>query len=238
MANYEKWLGAGLGWVVGGPLGSLLGFVAGNLLEEQNKTSNLSLTQNLTEFELHLIILASHLAKVDGLVSLQEINFLNTFLNRHFDEKYSTERSQIIHHCLHKAYDLTTTCDQIRINTPLATRIQVVHFLFDLATSDGDLTEKENYFIFRIAGYLNVNDVAFRKIKDEHQAQRVSAYDILQIKSHATMHEVRTAYRRLVLKYHPDRNKNATDAEKKMLALRFQQIQEAYEQIKRERGEV
>ncbi|MCW5907354.1 MAG: molecular chaperone DjiA [Chitinophagales bacterium] len=237
MAKYEKWLGAGLGWVVGGPLGGLLGFVAGNLIEKETGFETSAPTKHLTEFELHLIVLASHLAKADGHVTIQEVNFLNSFLNRHFDEKHSFERGQVIQHCLHKEYDLAAACDQIRMNTPLPTRIQVVHFLFDLATSDGALSERENYFIFRIAGYLTVNDVEFRKIKNEHQTQHVSVYDVLEVKKHAAMSEVRTAYRRLVLKYHPDRNKHATDAEKKMLALKFQKIQEAYEQIKKERGE-
>jgi curved DNA-binding protein CbpA len=42
---------------------------------------------------------------------------------------------------------------------------------------------------------------------------------------------VRTAYRKLVLKYHPDRNKTATEAEQKKLAAKFQQVKEAYEEI-------
>ena len=33
----------------------------------------------------------------------------------------------------------------------------------------GELNERENYFVFKVAGYLNVNDVEFRKIKTEHQ---------------------------------------------------------------------
>lgn len=237
MAKYEKWLGAGLGWVVGGPLGGLLGFVAGNLIEKGTEPHTSSVTSGLTEFEVNLIVLASHLIKTDGKVSVAEVSFLNDFLNRHFNDAFAAQRRQVISHCLQREYDLGAACDQIRLNTPHRTRQQVVHFLFDLAMCDGGLTERENYFVFRIAGYLNVNDVDFRRIKQEHKESPATVFEILGVSSTAGMGEIRTAYRRLVLKYHPDRNKTATEQERKKLAEKFQQIQEAYEKIKAERGE-
>jgi DnaJ like chaperone protein len=128
-------------------------------------------------------------------------------------------------------------CAQIRTNSQQGTRVQVVRFLFDLATCDGELTERENYFIFRIAGYLNVNDVEFRKIKKEHLEQNISFYDVLGVQKDADFAEIRSVYRKLVLKYHPDKNAGATDDEKKRIAQKFLQIQDAYTKIKAERGE-
>ena len=50
-------------------------------------------------------------------------------------------------------------------------------------------------------------------------------FEVLGLKSHATWKEVRTAYRKLVLKAHPDKNK-APDAEEN-----FKKIQDAYEKL-------
>ena len=105
MAKYEKWLGAGLGWVVGGPLGGLLGFIAGNLIEKGTNSDTSSITKGLTEFEVNLIVLASHLIKIDGKVSLAEVSFLNNFLNQHFNETPSAARTQVINHCMQKEYE-------------------------------------------------------------------------------------------------------------------------------------
>ena len=53
-------------------------------------------------------------------------------------------------------------------------------------------------------------------------------YEILGIQRGASQKEIKTAYRKLSLKYHPDRNKNEKDGEK------FKQIIEAYQFLRRE----
>ena len=53
-------------------------------------------------------------------------------------------------------------------------------------------------------------------------------YEILGIERGASQKEIKMAYRRLSLKYHPDRNKNEKDAEK------FKEIIEAYQFLRRE----
>ena len=55
MARYEKWLGASLGWVMtGNPLGGLLGFIAGSLIESGEKKSSSKITEGISEFEMNL----------------------------------------------------------------------------------------------------------------------------------------------------------------------------------------
>lgn len=49
-------------------------------------------------------------------------------------------------------------------------------------------------------------------------------YDILEIKNNATFDEIKSNYRKLARKYHPDRNKDDKTAEEK-----FKKIVEAYE---------
>ena len=238
MAKYEKWLGAGLGWVVTGtPLGGLLGFLAGSVKESQSKANDSSKT--ITDFEVNLIILSSYLMKIDGKISNEEISFTNRFMNAHFNENFSEKRAEILKHCLEKEYDLNVVSEQLRMYTKQTTRIQVIQFLFDLAISDGELSERENYFIFKIAGYLNINDIDFRRIKSgltSHAfVETNSSYQVLGVNKETSIAEIRTTYRKLVLQYHPDRNNHLSEAEKKKLALKLQQVKEAYEIIKQEK---
>ena len=49
-------------------------------------------------------------------------------------------------------------------------------------------------------------------------------YEILGVNRQASKDEIKKSYRRLAMKYHPDRNKNDSQAESK-----FKEAKEAYE---------
>ena len=237
MAKYEKWLGASLGWMLtGNPLVGIIGFLAGTLMEGDGKDKGNNAVKGVSEFEVNLMVIAAHLIKLDGAISEKEVTFTEQFMNAHFNEDLGAERSKLFYHCLQKEYDLNAACGQVRMYSQHNTRVQVVRFLVDLALCDGPINERENYFIFRIAGYLNVNDAEYRRIKLEHSQPVPDVYEILGVTVDMSYPEIRAVYRKLVLKYHPDRNKDASEEEKKKLGRKFQQIQEAYQKIKIEKG--
>lgn len=61
-------------------------------------------------------------------------------------------------------------------------------------------------------------------------------YSVLGLTSSATDEEVKKAYRRLAMKYHPDKVANMGEEIKKNAEAQFREINEAYEQIKTARG--
>lgn len=58
-----------------------------------------------------------------------------------------------------------------------------------------------------------------------------SYYNILGVKENASHEEIKKAYRKLSLKYHPDRQANKSEQEKKEAEEKFKEINEAYDTL-------
>ena len=61
-------------------------------------------------------------------------------------------------------------------------------------------------------------------------------YKVLQIEPSASNDEVKKAYRRMAMKYHPDKVAASGEEAKKSATEKFRKINEAYEEIKKSRG--
>ncbi|MFB6307586.1 MAG: DnaJ domain-containing protein, partial [Flavobacteriales bacterium] len=62
------------------------------------------------------------------------------------------------------------------------------------------------------------------------------AYKILEVDPNASDEEVKKAYRKMAVKYHPDKVNHLGEKFKKATEEKFQKVQSAYEQIKKERN--
>ena len=125
---------------------------------------------------------------------------------------------------------------QIKQNMDYSARLQLIHFLFGVAAADGHVHLNEIAVVEEIAHYMNIqfNDIA--SIKAMFVKDTESAYNILEITHDATDEELKKAYRKMAVKYHPDKvSQLGTDVEN-AAKEKFQQLNAAYEQIKKQRG--
>lgn len=98
------------------------------------------------------------------------------------------------------------------------------------------MSESESNVIREIAGYLQLGRSDFESIKAMFFKNTDSAYTILEIDKNATDAEVKKAYRKMAKKYHPDKLGHMDEAYRKGAEEKFRKVQEAYEQIQKERG--
>ena len=96
MAKYGKWIGAGLGFVLGGPLGALFGLFMGSILDNVNVTVQSTGGQNpyhtgRGDFMFSLTVLATAMMKADGKITRNELNYVKSFLKNNFGEEATLE---------------------------------------------------------------------------------------------------------------------------------------------------
>jgi len=245
MANFIKWLGAGLGFTLGGPIGSILGFVVGNFIDgftkgdiESAQTFRASSSNVQSgDFEISLLLLSAVVIKADGKIDARELAYVREHFKRMYGEERASHAFKLFNGFI-KNNNVSTrqVCLQIRQNLTHASRLQLIHFLFGIANVDGIVTEPEFDAIKTIAGYLSINQLDFESIKAMFYNSVDGAYVILEIEKTATNEELKAAYRKMVKKYHPDKLQHLGEEHVKGAEEKFKQVQKAYEQIQKERG--
>lgn len=247
MGSFTKWLGAGLGFTLGGPIGSIIGFAVGSFVDGVSKEDVLKEYQEAQkrggrgstqsgDFEISLLILASVVIKADGKVDQRELNFVRSQFVGMYGKDRANNAFKLFKGIIKKEVSAHQVCVQIRQHMPHASRLQLLHFLFGIAKADQHVAGSEVNEIRKIAGYLNINQYDFESIKAMFYDDSESSYKILEITKSTSDDEVKKAYRKMVKKYHPDKLQGLGAEHIKGAEEKFLQIQKAYEQIKNERG--
>ncbi|MEA3444767.1 MAG: molecular chaperone DjiA [Bacteroidota bacterium] len=238
MGKYSKWIGGGLGWVLGGPIGGLLGFAAGALFDKSEKITGHhegygNTTQN--DFVISLLVLTAAVMKADGKIVHAELDYVKEYFRRMFGANRSGQVIRMLGDLIKQEIPVHDVCAQISHNMDYSSRLQFMHFLFGIAQADGDVSASESRLISDIAGYLSISQADFNSIKSMFVKDNMAAYRILEVDKSASNEEVKKAYRKMAVKFHPDKVSYLGEEVQKGAKEKFQQLSDAYKQIKQER---
>lgn len=242
--GYGKWIVGAIGWAFGGPLGALLGFGLGSIIDgaisngramEAADGGNIRVGQR-NSFLLSLLVLSTAVMKADGKVMRSELEYVKDFVRRNFGEHAVTEALQILKDLLKKDVDIEEISGQIVANMPVSQRLQLLHYLCGIAQADAFPSQAEMDVLHRIAAALRIPPQDSESVFAMFGGSVNDAYKVLEIEPSATDDEVKKAYRRMALKHHPDKVSALGEDVRKAAEEKFKQIGLAYEKIKKERG--
>jgi DnaJ like chaperone protein len=244
--KFGKWIGGGLGAALGGPLGAILGFAVGAALDEADVTVQQAQGTGYTsagnsatasgDFAASLLVLSAAVMKSDGQNLKSELEFVKKFFVAQFGESKALEQIQLLKELLKQEIPLHDVCLQIKHFMPHAQRLQIVHYLFGISKADGHVHVKELDVIHTISNYLGVNTNDFNSLKAMYFRDADSDYKILEVAPSASVEEIKKAYRKMAVKFHPDKVLDLGAEVQKAAKEKFQKVQEAYENIKKQRG--
>ena len=242
MGKYAKWIGGGLGWFMGGPLGALAGYFIGSMFEAPGESTTRTRYRGRTyrttagDFAMSLLVLVAAVMKADGKVVKSELDFVKDWFKRQFGEDTASEAMLMLRDMLKKDIPLADVCRQISMNMEYTSRIQLIHMLYEVSASDGRFDKNEISVIDRIASYLNISGKDMESIKNMFIPSTDAAYKILETDPSATDGDIKRAYRRMARKYHPDTVNHLGEEFRAAANEKFKKVNEAYEQIKKERN--
>ena len=251
-----KFIGAVLGYFFLGKnfFGAMIGFFIGTVIENfstirKQITSNGGTTEDVFkyyqqrstrshgDFATMLIALSASVMRADGKVLKVELDYVKSFFAQQFGPQFSVAHLQTLKHFVNGGeIPLDQICSDIKMRTQVEVRIQLLHYLFGIAKADGHVAEVEIQLLNRIAVLLDIPKVDSESIKNMFYRDVNSDYKVLGIESTATEEEIKKAYRQMAIRYHPDKVAQLGEEYQKGAKEKFQKIQEAYENIKKQRG--
>ena len=253
-----KWIGGILGWVTGGAIGALVGVLLGSVAERSlgsikqlggeagtsgagsragvGSQRSYSASEQRNSFMVSLLVLSSAVIRADGRTMHSEMEYVKDFIRRNFGEAAVEQGMEILRELNGKTVDIYAVGGQIAANMNYSQRLQLFHYLAQLADVDKNFCSKEKDVLEAIAAAIRITSSDASSVIAMFYKDAESAYAVLEISPSATDDQVKTAYRRMAMKNHPDKVSTLGPEVQKAAEEKFRKIQEAYETIKKERG--
>ena len=236
-----KWLGAVIGYSFLRFPGAILGFMIGGFFEFLSKNSIQIRTSSAVIrpeiFQLNLLALSALIIKADGKIQKKELDFVRSF----FIGQYGKERADSIFkafntHIKKETQHLDQLTQVFVQQTAYETRLQILHFLFGIANADGNISDVELQKLSQVASGMRLRLPDFESIKAMFIKDTDNAYKILEIDTNASQDQIKSAYRRMAKKYHPDKLRGQDPAMIKGAEEKFREVQKAYETLMRQKN--
>ena len=242
MPSWAKWLWGGMGWAMFGPIGGIMGYTLGSMSENtrgfhsnyQGYSGNVPTSGG--DFGSALLILFAVVMKADSELKKSEIDFVKKFFIQQLDKDYAQDRMNLFKEILKQDFALQDICLQIKANMDHPARLQMLHILFGLSQADGDVHHLEVKVIHTISNYMGISVNDFESIQAMFYKDTDAPYKILEISPDATNTDVKKAYRKMATKFHPDKVHHLGEEFQKMAEGKFKSLNDAYQQINKERG--
>ena len=230
--NYKKWIWGTLGWAMFGPLGAIMGYALGSAASKNMKTS----TTGGGDFLSVLLVLFAAIMKADGVQKKSELNYIKQFFVSQIGINHTKKLMQIFKKILEQDIPLKEVCLQIKSRMDEPSRLQVIHILFGLSKSDGEIHPNEVNIIKDISGMLGISSLDYKSIEGMYKDNLESAFNVLGINKESTNIEIKKAYRKMANKYHPDKIAHLGNEFKEIAHDKFKSVSEAYARIKKDRN--
>ncbi len=243
MSFNKKLLWGGLGWVMGGPIGAILGYAFASMSEDQStqwtgstRRGHAYSQTKSADFIVSILVLFAKVMKADGQLLKSELDYVKRFLKQQFGVQQTKEFMILFKDILEQGYPLKDVCRQIQRSMDHPSRLELIHVLFGLSAADGHVHPDEVRVIQTIANYLYINSRDYESIKAMFTKDEAAHYKILEIDKSVSDKEVKKAYRNMANKYHPDKVAHLGKEMQNLAEEKFKSVNDAYHQIKKDRG--
>jgi DnaJ like chaperone protein len=233
------WMGAGLGFLRGGPLGAVIGgsieHFAGKKLQKKLQ-GNLPGIIHQGEFITCLVVILTRVAMESGVLSPKQVEVIHKFFMKNLSYGPPDLKSldRLIKEVQSKKPDVDRFIDEYKKSCRNNYNLLLLALCYQIALIENTLREETQVLIKKVGLELGLSYDQHNEIRAKYSLEPFrTPYLILELSSDASNDEIKRAYRKLASQCHPDRV--AMEDEKTVYEAhqRFLEVQSAYQELEK-----
>lgn len=201
-----------------------------------------SQTETHNTFVTLLVNILIKISQVDGVITREEINTINNFFRYHL--KYSHAQllwvKEIIKEARQSTVSLETLLAEFKSVFTYEPRLILIELIYQVIFSQEPVADSALELARKIADYLEISPYDLQAIQSKYMARFRHAvaegdryYEILGLANGAGFEEIKTAYRKLSMKYHPDKVGHLGEEFRKVAEEKMKELNVAYQWLKK-----
>lgn len=200
-----------------------------------------SQTESHNNFVFLLINILVKIARIDGTVTRAETGTISNFFRYHLN--YSQNQlfwvRDLIKDALHSSASLEELLADFRSQFVYEPRLILLELIYQVVFTNKKVSDSELDMLRNIAEYLEISlydqqAIRAKYISGLHKVvgEEDRYYEVLGLKPGAGSEEIKSAYRALSMKYHPDKVNHLGEEFRKVAEEKMKELNGAYQHLK------
>jgi len=205
-----------------------------------------SQTESHNAFVFLLINILVRIAQADGTVTRAEISTIVNFFRSHLH--YGTSQTQWVRELIKEAIDSTVSLEyllaEFRGRFAYEPRLILLELIYQVLASNERISREELALVQTIADFLEIAAYDHLSIRSRYTGSRAMAgseadqgrrhYETLGLAPGVTFAQVKSAYRKLSMQYHPDKVTHLGEEFRGVAEEKMKNLNEAYQYLKKQ----
>lgn len=222
-------------------------------LRRQASRYEQSQTESHNQFVFLLVHILVRIAQIDGTVTKAEINTITNFFRVHL--RYSQSQLYWVRDLVDEAVRSDVTLDalltEFRARFAYEPRLILLELIYQVLFANPQVSPNELAMVQTIADFLEINPYDHLSIRSRYvgggarpgsaggagrRSDEARYFETLGLEPGASFEEIKSAYRKLSMKYHPDKVGHLGEEFRQVAEEKMKELNQAYQYLKERYG--
>ena len=231
------WMGAGLGFLRGGPLGAVVGGTIEHFIGKKFQKKfqdSLPGIIHQGEFISCLVVILTRVGMESGPLTPKKVGVIHKFFmkNLGYDSPDLKHLDRLMEEVQSKKPDIDRFVEEYKKSCRDNYNLLLLALCYQISLIENNLSDETQSMIKNIGLVLGVPYDKHNELREKYSLHPFkNPYHILELSSNASNDEIKKAYRKMASKYHPDRVSREDEKTVQRAHMRFLEIQSAYQEL-------